>query len=340
VVPIGGRIGATAPAIEEELDELDEFEEQTRIAADLQFGPDGMPIDPAAAAAPAAHAAAAPHVAHGPSGEQPFLPDPFGPSGPSGQLGGPLPYQLERDERPRRQPWPVGAWIAVVGAASFGVALAVMVGIKMFQDPAPTPQATGPTEITPTPAPTKVDPTPIAAVTPTPTPTQEPQQEETPAPASGGGGGRTKRTGTGSTQTKQQNDGLSAEDRARLAALSEGLDEGPAKIRVSGPDDTVGPRRASLDESAIRTVVNRNRRQLQSCYELAIRGRSDPPTIRINVTVVIGASGTVTRATAAGNDLGGLVACIERNVRRWRFPASNETTETGFPVVFQPGASN
>jgi hypothetical protein len=339
VVPIGGRIGATAPAFDEAPSDLldDDLAEPTRIASDLSFGPDGELLPPDQQPTLAGGAASPGSDA---GGGQVSLSDAFGPG------GAPMIY----DERPRRrQPWPVGAWIAVVGAASFGIALAVMVGIQMFrgdgQQVAQTP--TAPQTVTPNPDPPEV--TGVGAVVPTaPVPEVEPPpapEEEDPQPANTGGGQRTKRptsaqpppTKTGTTG------GMTAEQRRLMEQFGDGLDRpiGIGGVRPPGEENT-GPRRAALDENAIRTVVNRNRRQLQSCYELAIRGRSDPPTVRINVTVAIGASGTVTRvgAAAGANDIGGLSGCIERNVRRWRFPASNEATETGFPVVFQPGASN
>ena len=51
--------------------------------------------------------------------------------------------------------------------------------------------------------------------------------------------------------------------------------------------------------------------------------------------ITIGGSGTVTQATARGVGVGNLSDCIERNVRRWRFPSSGGSTQMSFPVVFQ-----
>ena len=56
----------------------------------------------------------------------------------------------------------------------------------------------------------------------------------------------------------------------------------------------------------------------------------------MDIEVRVGASGTVTRVSASGNDFNGLKACLERTVRRWRFPASSGGGETRFPVVFSP----
>jgi hypothetical protein len=92
-----------------------------------------------------------------------------------------------------------------------------------------------------------------------------------------------------------------------------------------------------LEAAAVQRVVSNNRRQLQTCYERAARGQANPPRARMDVNVTVGRSGTVTAVTASGNDFGGLGACIEQSVRRWRFPASSDGGNTRFPVVFSAG---
>ena len=62
---------------------------------------------------------------------------------------------------------------------------------------------------------------------------------------------------------------------------------------------------------------------------------SEVPDTRMDVDITIGASGTVTRAAARGVGVGNLSDCIERNVRRWHFPASGGESQTTFPVVFR-----
>jgi len=57
----------------------------------------------------------------------------------------------------------------------------------------------------------------------------------------------------------------------------------------------------------------------------------------MDVSVTVGRSGTVTAVSASGSDFGGLGACIEQSVRRWRFPASSDGGNTRFPVVFGAG---
>ena len=48
-------------------------------------------------------------------------------------------------------------------------------------------------------------------------------------------------------------------------------------------------------------------------------------------------SGIVKRVKAKGPNVANLKRCLEQTAKRWRFPASNDSTETSIPFVFQPG---
>jgi len=113
---------------------------------------------------------------------------------------------------------------------------------------------------------------------------------------------------------------------------------GPANIEVGeqGGSDR-GSGGTGLNARQLTSVVSRNRPALRRCYETAIRGVGDPPAIRMDVELTVARTGGVTRVNARGNDIGGLASCIESTVRRWRFPTSGASTQTSFPVVFQPG---
>ena len=93
-----------------------------------------------------------------------------------------------------------------------------------------------------------------------------------------------------------------------------------------------------LNAKQLTQVVAKNRPQLRRCYEGAIRGMGDPPSVRMDVDLTVGSSGVVKRVRTRGNNVGSLAQCIEGSVRRWRFPSSGAETQTTFPVVFQPGA--
>ncbi|MCZ7680069.1 MAG: AgmX/PglI C-terminal domain-containing protein [Sandaracinaceae bacterium] len=248
---------------------------------------------------------------------------------------------------PRRQrAIPVGAWIAIAGAMAFGVTLAVMVGIKLFGQ-AEAPLAVADPVPPPAPAPPEPAPEPVAE---TPEPVAEPQPEEAPpaetapepaAPQQGTRPQGTQGSGTrpaGETAPRPQTPRVDPEAAARLAQFQDdGAEAAPIAVgQRNNPlaeDRTRGTGELSADQ--IRTVVNRERAAVQRCYETAARMTGQAPSMRVDVDVTIGASGTVTSATARGQALGNISECIERSVRRWRFPASGGSTRTSIPFVFQ-----
>lgn len=147
----------------------------------------------------------------------------------------------------------------------------------------------------------------------------------------------TPRHGTGArpaTTATTMNPAVAADD-PRFAAF-----ESPTGMTVAPGELTTGMSAAAappLEAAAVQRVVTNNRRALQTCYERAARGQANPPRARMDVSVTVGRSGTVTAVSAAGSDFGGLGACIEQSVRRWRFPASSDGGNTRFPVVFSAG---
>ncbi len=95
------------------------------------------------------------------------------------------------------------------------------------------------------------------------------------------------------------------------------------------------PQGRELTGDQLRTVVSRQRSSVTRCYETAIRAAGQAPSMRIDVDVTVGGSGSVTSAHARGRAFGNLADCIERSVRRWRFPATGATTHASLPFVFQ-----
>lgn len=250
-------------------------------------------------------------------------------------------------QQPRNREMPVGAWIAIVGAGAFGIALAVVIGPKLIADDEPervamaTPAEAAPAAAPALPAPSA--PAPEPAAVPEAAPAEDPAA---PAPAPAHGSGRTHArgatmhatAGAAAPASSMSGANLSAEQRALLERLGGGTSSAaPSSLMVAEAPRAAMTSRRPLEASAISRVVNNERSQLQRCYETAIRGQSQPPRVRMDISINIGASGTVTRVNAAGNDVGGLKRCIESRVRRWRFPASSDGAETRFPMVFSAG---
>jgi hypothetical protein len=132
---------------------------------------------------------------------------------------------------------------------------------------------------------------------------------------------------------------LTDEQKEMLARMGGGLNQGPSNIHApsdSGHNSAQGA--GALTAAQLSNVVNGGRKNLQRCYETALRGSNSTDTVRLDVDIQVSPSGNVTNVKAAGKGLPGMEECITRTVRMWRFPMSGETTQTRFPVVFQPGA--
>ncbi len=248
------------------------------------------------------------------------------------------PESYEAPRRQRRAALPLGAVIAMVGAGAFGIALALIVAAKLFTEPTKTAAATT-EETKQEPAQRQAEPAAgfefeEAEVNPEEF-EDEQETEETPSPRRRNGKTRSKATAN-SAPSEPSGRKLSAAERAMLERFGQSGGAAPSKIRVADSNASGGRNRSPLDGAKLMRVVSKNRPSLQRCYDVAIRGQSDPPSARIDVRISVGASGTVTRVNARGKDFGGLGRCLERAVRRWRFPASSEGGETQFPVVFSP----
>ena len=322
VVPIGGRMGATA---------YDENDEATVMAPppamaessspDLSPLPIGAPIEPGAEISSPG-----------------FTPAPAASAPPA---AAPMPAEPAEPSQSRGLPPPL--LIALVGAGAFGVALALIAGKAMFAEEAAETVA----EATVDPLAEDDAPEPELVLD------DEGAGEEEVAEAAEAEGEEeeaaddapttrrtTRRTTTTTPMTAEMEAPtkmLSAEQQALLERFGGNDTSGPSLMSVD-IDMATSAGREQLDANAVRRVVSAsaNQRALRRCYETAIRGASDAPSVRMDVSVRVGASGTVTRVSATGRDYNGLRACIERTVRRWRFPASSNGGETRFPVVFSP----
>jgi hypothetical protein len=126
---------------------------------------------------------------------------------------------------------------------------------------------------------------------------------------------------------------LSAAEQKILDDFGSGANDAPAKIAVKEPASSQSAK-PPLDGDGVRATVTTNKPRLQRCYERAIRGQQSPQSVRLDVSVMVAASGRVKEVSADGDGPGGLAECIEASVRRWRFPASSEGGPAKFPIVF------
>jgi hypothetical protein len=133
---------------------------------------------------------------------------------------------------------------------------------------------------------------------------------------------------------------LTSEQKEMLARMGGGLNQGPSNLRPTGENNQHGPSQGTgqLTAEQLSGVVLNGRKNLQRCYETALRGANSTETVRLDVDIQVSPAGNVTSAHTSGKGLPGMDDCIVRTVRMWRFPMSADVTQTRFPVVFQPGA--
>jgi predicted Zn finger-like uncharacterized protein len=146
-------------------------------------------------------------------------------------------------------------------------------------------------------------------------------------------------TTTTTTKPKPKGPELTQAERDMIARM--GGD--PNTATIGGPK-TGGTSRPSsggsgegLKGEQLSKVVMAGRKNLQRCYETALRGSGSDETIRLDVELTVSAAGNVTNVKTGDGGLPGMKECVQRTVKMWRFPSSGDSTTTKFPLVFQPG---
>ena len=320
VIPIGGRLGAAAaPAVEPE---------PAREASPLPAPPPAPPVAPAAVAGPAAA---------GFSAGPPSAPAPFGAgAGAAGSVSPSAPaFSSEPSSirEPTRRAIPLGAWIAIAGAIAFGLALAVMVAPSIIQSMGgksePVAQNDDPVAELP-PDPVFRDMEPQIDLTDPEADLEEEEvvpEEETAAPTPSAMSTRTARPSTMSARPTTTT--------MTASMLAGGFDDEPVP-EFSGLGSSRGQDASELEAGDIRKVVGDNQRQLQTCYERAVRGMPAPPSMRVDFRLSVNGAGRVTNArVSADSDVNGAVSCMRRAVSSWRFPRTGQGGLAQFPIVFR-----
>jgi hypothetical protein len=220
----------------------------------------------------------------------------------------------------------------VVAAAAI-VGLIILLGLVVLRDKRETrSEPAAPARSEPAPptrsepaAPARAEePKPVVAEPPAPPP---PPAEEKPAPpvAAPGGkprGGKTGRRG-GHAHERQPKEKPPANPPRLAGARPNPFDESK-----------------SVSQSQITAVVRNpaNQAGLKSCYERALKTDNRLTSGRIDVTVSIGASGSVQRVVInAPSNFILVEPCIKSAVKRWVFPSSTEDYGTSFPLIMQGG---
>ena len=227
------------------------------------------------------------------------------------------------------------AWVAVCGALAFGITLAL--GLLNYLGPRLATRPTGPTE--------RVRVVTVGGAAPPdlapPTAPGEPGGQEGSSAQEGGdqrSGG--SRSGAGGNAAASKTKGLSAEDQALLARFQQENGIAASNLQIKRAQSAGGSGASALTSDQVRAVVSRERSSVQSCYERAMRGRSQAEDVRVTVVANVGASGAVTSVSVRGGNDASMVQCIQSAVRRWRFPAAAGASQPEIPFLFTAHATH
>jgi hypothetical protein len=225
--------------------------------------------------------------------------------------------------------WP--AMFAMACLFAFLMSGMTILGARWLREPSESAPAAGAAG---GPAAAPVQPT-LELPEATPQETEPVVIEADPALKEGAAAGARPRTG-GTGKPKKE---LTAAQREMLARM--GGDTGDlANLNTASNSAGPGPGRlaGSLPAAEVSKVVMRGRKNLQRCYETAVRAAPTEETIRMDVEFTVSAAGNVTNIRTSGGNLPGMAQCIERTVKMWRFPQTDEASPVRFPLLFQPGA--
>jgi hypothetical protein len=246
------------------------------------------------------------------------------------------PAHMEASAPSKPPGWAPAPMFALVCGGAFILAAGAWLGVRVL---APAPPAPAPMAVAAPVAPAA----PANPAPPSPGPSSVIELETQAIEGSSNSAARRAAAGGGPAPAAQGADKkgkqLTAEQKDMLARMGGGLNQGPSNIHA--PSDTqanANQGAGALTAAQLSSVVNGGRKNLQRCYETALRGANSNETVRLDVEISVSASGNVTNVHAAGKNLPGMEECITRTVKMWRFPMSGETTQTRFPLVFQPGA--
>jgi hypothetical protein len=107
------------------------------------------------------------------------------------------------------------------------------------------------------------------------------------------------------------------------------VEETKVKARVDIGDDTQTVGTGKLDSGRISSVVRRGASAIQRCFERELRNNPEAGG-RLVITVTIGRAGRVTNVGTQTGIGGSFSTCVERAVKRWRFPRPD-----GGDVIFK-----
>ncbi|MCB9591684.1 MAG: AgmX/PglI C-terminal domain-containing protein [Sandaracinaceae bacterium] len=125
--------------------------------------------------------------------------------------------------------------------------------------------------------------------------------------------------------------------RGRLFTALLPVGDAPVELRAEAlQPEAPRLRPGHLDEEDLRPVLTRGMRQVQRCYEVALRRGVENATGRAQIRLDIGVMGEVTRARVQGLPDGPLAQCITNYATRWTFPPPGGPVTIEQPLALTP----
>ncbi len=153
------------------------------------------------------------------------------------------------------------------------------------------------------------------------------------------------RVSGGADRKKVGQDGQSSNARTRELmerfGMSAPLGSAPVSDReIGGSGTRPSSPTEELTANQVKSVVNRNKSQLKTCYERALRIGEAPEDrdLRADFKLLVGSSGMV-KMVKIGGEAGRLTSlqrCLSQSVKKWIFPSSATASPVEFPFLFTP----
>ena len=250
------------------------------------------------------------------------------------------PIVPETPAGPRQPGW--AQMFALVSGGALILALGALLGVRLIAPSNPPPAS--PPAAAPAPPPVPAAPPPEAKAENTGNVIELDVQAIDGAQGSGsrkpGSGSAASSASSQQAAAGDKKKQLTAEQKEMLERMGGNINQGPTNLRAPTETSRQSNVQGSgqLTSEQLSAVVLGGRKNLQRCYETALRGTNSNETVRLDVDIEVSPNGNVTSVHTTGKGLTGMDECIVRTVRMWRFPNAGEPTKTHFPVVFQPGA--
>jgi hypothetical protein len=91
-----------------------------------------------------------------------------------------------------------------------------------------------------------------------------------------------------------------------------------------------------LTVEQLTAVVAGQQESLKPCYQAALDKQPDSSEFRMQATLHVAKNGSVEKVELERGPLPNVGSCVEKVVRKWKFPAAEADTYASLPIIFRP----